>query len=153
MTSGALRLRLMRAACLQQYQPGGNDAAGADQRRGTRDFVEGQVANQGGADVAGVWAASEFSVDKLLTRVVALDMSRVARLDCPLLLFNGRHDYNVSSAVAAAWFERVQAPSKTLVWFEHSTHEIMNEEPGKTLVSLVEHALPIAERAEDVPSR
>jgi hypothetical protein len=29
----------------------------------------------------------------------------------------------------------------------------MNEEPGRVLVSLVLHALPIAERAGDVPPR
>jgi proline iminopeptidase len=29
------------------------------------------------------------------------------------------------------------------VWFEHSAHEVMNEEPGKTLVSLVQEVLPL----------
>jgi hypothetical protein len=32
-----------------------------------------------------------------------------------MILFNGRHDYNVSASVAAEWFARLQAPSKTLV--------------------------------------
>jgi proline iminopeptidase len=53
--------------------------------------------------------------------------------------------------VAAEWFERVTAPSKALVWFERSAHEIMNEEPGKVLVSLVQLALPIALGAGDAP--
>lgn len=103
------------------------------------------------ADVAGVWAANDFSVEHLLAGVLTLDMGRVQGLDCPLLLFLGRHDYNVSSSLAAEWFERVQAPSKRLVWFEDSAHEVMNEEPGKTLLSLVRYARPIAERAGDVP--
>ncbi|GAA3914573.1 alpha/beta fold hydrolase [Luteimonas lutimaris] len=102
-------------------------------------------------DVARIWDANDFSVEHLLTGVLTLDMGRVQRLDCPLLLFLGRHDYNVSSSLAAEWFERVQAPSKRLVWFEDSAHEVMNEEPGKTLLSLVQYARPIAERAGDVP--
>lgn len=103
------------------------------------------------ADVAGVWAANDFSVQHLLAGVLTLDMGRVQQLDCPLLLFLGRHDYNVSSSLAAEWFERVRAPSKQLVWFEDSAHEVMNEEPGKTLLSLVRYARPMAERAGDVP--
>ncbi|HEY0662058.1 MAG TPA: alpha/beta hydrolase [Lysobacter sp.] len=98
-----------------------------------------------------VWTANAFSEDKLLAGVLEVDFSNVTRLDCPLILFSGRHDYNVSSTAGAEWFERLQAPSKTLVWFEQSAHEVMNEEPGKTLVSLVQHARPIAERAGDVP--
>ena len=40
--------------------------------------------------------------------------------------------------------------AKQLVWFEHSGHEAMNEEPGKFLVSLVRYARPFAEKAGDV---
>jgi proline iminopeptidase len=103
------------------------------------------------ADVSAIWDANEFSMDKLLAGVLTLDMTGIRKLDCPLILFLGRHDYNVSSTVAAEWFGRVQAPSKRLVWFEDSAHEVMNEEPGKTLLSLVQYARPIAERAGDVP--
>jgi pimeloyl-ACP methyl ester carboxylesterase len=102
-------------------------------------------------DVRQVWAANDFSSGHLLAGVLALDMGRVQRLECPLLLLLGRHDHNVSSSLAAEWFERVQAPSKRLVWFEDSAHEVMSEEPGKTLLSLVRYARPIAERAGDVP--
>ncbi len=105
------------------------------------------------ADLATVWTANRFSMDRLLAEVLTLDLTRIDRLEVPLLLLLGRHDHNVSSAVAAEWFDRVRAPSKRLVWFEHSAHEVLNEEPGKALVSLVQHALPIAERAGDVPPR
>lgn len=100
--------------------------------------------------MAGIWAANDFSTGHLLADVLTLDMGQVRKLDCPLLLFLGRHDYNVSSSLAAEWFERMQAPSKQLVWFEDSAHEVMNEEPGKTLVSLVRYALPFAARERDV---
>ncbi|MCL7713688.1 alpha/beta fold hydrolase [Stenotrophomonas mori] len=105
------------------------------------------------ADVAGIWAGNDFSTQHLLSEVLTLDMGRVRRLDCPLLLFLGRHDYNVSSSLAAEWFEQLQAPSKRLVWFEDSAHEVMNEEPGKTLLSLVRYARPLAGDADDLPAK
>ena len=60
-----------------------------------------------------------------------------------------RHDFNVNSDVASAWFETVAAPDKHLVWFEHSGHMPMTEEPGKFLLSLVRYARPLAQRAGD----
>jgi alpha-beta hydrolase superfamily lysophospholipase len=74
----------------------------------------------------------------------------VTKLDCPLIILAGRHDRSVNSQVARDWFERVQSPSKLFVWFEHSAHEVMVEEPGKLLVTLVAHAWPIAAVAGDV---
>jgi pimeloyl-ACP methyl ester carboxylesterase len=95
-------------------------------------------------DVQKVGEASQYSLDKLLGKVLTLDLSRIQKLDCPLILFLGRNDHNVSSRLAAAWFEKVQAPSKRLVWFENSAHEMAVEEPGKTLMSLVTYVRPLA---------
>ncbi len=95
-------------------------------------------------DVSLIGEASEYSVGKLLGYVLTLDLSRIDRLDCPVILLLGRHDRNVSSHQAALWFDKVRAPSKRLVWFEHSAHEVMIEDPGKTLISLVQYALPLA---------
>ncbi|MCD7097825.1 alpha/beta fold hydrolase [Stenotrophomonas sp. MMGLT7] len=101
------------------------------------------------ADLSGVWKGNEFSMEHLLAEVLTLDMSQVRELETPVFLFLGRHDRNVSSEVAAEWFATVKAPRKRLVWFEQSAHEVMNEEPGKTLVTLVQEVRPIAEAAGD----
>lgn len=101
-------------------------------------------------DVTGMWKGNDFSMQHLLADVLTLDMTTVREVDVPLFLFLGRHDHNVSSALAAEWFETVEAPRKQLVWFEQSAHEVMIEEPGKTLVTLVQEVRPIAERAGDV---
>ena len=103
------------------------------------------------ADLASMWEGNAMSAGKLLGEVVMIDWTDVTTFQTPVVIFNGRHDRNASASAAAEWFERVQAPSKTLVWFEHSAHEMFNEEPGKFLVSLVQHLRPIAERAGDVP--
>jgi pimeloyl-ACP methyl ester carboxylesterase len=97
-----------------------------------------------------VYEGNGFSQDFLLSPVLSLNLSHVTKLDCPLLVFAGRHDRSVNSYVAHEWFDRVQAPQKRFVWFEHSAHEIMTEEPGKLLVTLVAHARPIAAAAGDV---
>jgi pimeloyl-ACP methyl ester carboxylesterase len=101
-------------------------------------------------EIAHVWDGNEFSEKYLLSGILRVDFSSVRELKCPMILFSGRDDYNVSASLAAEWFERLKAPSKKLVWFEHVAHEPMNEAPGMTLVALVQYARPIAERAGDV---
>ncbi|MGH8130076.1 MAG: alpha/beta fold hydrolase [Steroidobacteraceae bacterium] len=103
-------------------------------------------------DVRRVWVGNQLSVERLFPELLARgDLTGITRLECPVILLSGRHDQLVSSSAAAEWFERLRAPSKTLIWFERSAHEPANEEPGRTLMALVTHAWPIAERAGDVP--
>jgi proline iminopeptidase len=103
-------------------------------------------------EVQSIWIASDFSESRLLEGVLNVDFRNVTELRCPMILFNGRDDYNVSATLAAEWFERLKAPLKKLVWFERSAHDIVNEEPGAVLLALVQDIRPIAERAGDVPS-
>jgi len=64
----------------------------------------------------------------------------------PHLLFEGRHDYVVSSDVAAKWFARIHAPVKRFVWFENSAHLAYEEEPDRFLMHLINDARPLAGR-------
>jgi len=95
------------------------------------------------------WEGNKLATPILLPPVLSRDLA-VRTLDCPLILFEGRHDTNVNADVAAEWFAKVKAPEKHLVWFEHSAHLPMTEEPGKFLISLVRYVRPIAERVGDV---
>ena len=97
-----------------------------------------------------LWDGNDFAERYLLADLVAGDWSVTRKLGCPLLLFEGRHDFNANSQVAAEWFAQVQAPAKQFVWFESSGHMPMTEEPGKFLLSLVQYARPFAEKAGDV---
>ena len=96
-----------------------------------------------------VFEGNGFSQEFLLSPVLSIDLTHVTKLDCPLIILAGRHDRTVNSEVAHEWFERVQAPLKHFFWFENSAHEVIMEEPGKMLVTLVAYARPIAERAGD----
>lgn len=101
-------------------------------------------------EIGHIWDGNKFATPYLLPEVVALDLTKIDKLSVRLILFEGRHDFNVNSEVAAAWFDRVKVPDKHLVWFEHSGHIPMTEERGKFLLSLVRYARPIAEKAGDV---
>jgi len=91
------------------------------------------------------WAAgSAFTVTTLWPRLADLSFESVRKLDVPVILFNGRHDYTTPVPIAESWMERLQAPAKVTVWFEHSAHLPMIEEPGRVLVALLEHARPLA---------
>jgi len=102
------------------------------------------------AEAARVFEGNSYSQGFLFSAIVSLDLSKVTELRCPLILLEGRHDRTVNSDVAHEWFDKVKAPAKRFVWFENSAHEVMSEEPGKVLVSLVSYARPFAAQAGDV---
>ena len=97
-----------------------------------------------------IYDGNDFSEKYLLADLAAGDWSTTHVLSCPLLLFEGRHDYNANAAVAAEWFDELQAPAKRFVWFENSAHMPMTEEPAKFLASLLQYARPFAEKVGDV---
>jgi pimeloyl-ACP methyl ester carboxylesterase len=96
------------------------------------------------ADLAAVDQGSAFSLPRLWPYLMKADFTSLTRLDCPLIIFNGRYDETTSAALTAQWFESVRAPHKKLVWFENSAHMIHIEEPGRVLVHLVNDVLPLA---------
>lgn len=53
------------------------------------------------------------------------------RFEMPFYIFQGRHDNNTPSALVQSYFDSIQAPDKDLIWFEHSAHGPMAEEPEK----------------------
>lgn len=65
-------------------------------------------------------------------------------LQMPIFFFLGRHDRVVVPETSVAYFDVLQAPSKTLMWFEESGHEPPTEEPEKFNSLMVEMVLPVA---------
>ncbi len=86
---------------------------------------------------------SAFSVTTLWPRLADVSFTKVRKMDVPLVFLLGRHDYTVPSPVAANWFGQVKAPSKKLVWLEHSAHMPMVEEPGNFFAALLRDVLPL----------
>jgi pimeloyl-ACP methyl ester carboxylesterase len=89
------------------------------------------------------------SLGRLLPTMMRYDVRNVRRIDCPVFIFAGAHDYETPSQLAIRWLARLRAPRKGLVRFENSAHMMELEEPGKVLVHLVQDVRPLAVRAGD----
>ena len=94
---------------------------------------------------------SLFSLKHLLAPLESVSFADMTRFECPVFLFNGMHDYSTSHEVAASWFERISAPAKQMFPFENSAHMMMQEQPGRFLMHLVNDIRPLAVRAGDAP--
>ncbi|MDO9369926.1 MAG: alpha/beta hydrolase [Sphingopyxis sp.] len=86
---------------------------------------------------------SAFSATTVWPRLADVSFTKVKKIDTPVIFLLGRHDYTAPSPVAAKWFEQVKAPSKKLVWLEHSAHMPMVEEPGHFFAALLRDVLPL----------
>jgi pimeloyl-ACP methyl ester carboxylesterase len=102
-------------------------------------------------DRAAVNRGNEFSLGRVLPEFVTVDFSQVREFPIPVVMFMGRHDYTTPSQPTADWLARVEAPYKQGVWFEHSSHMIQWEEPGKVLASLLAYVRPLAK--DDAPPK
>ena len=102
------------------------------------------------ADVAAIDKGNVFTLGRVLEEFLDVDFKPVTRFPIPVVMLMGRHDYTTPSQPTDEWLRKVEAPYKRGIWFERSAHMIPFEEPGKFLLSLVEHVPPLAaERAGD----
>ncbi len=95
-------------------------------------------------DRAALNAGNEFTLGRVLDEFVQVDFSDVRAFPIPVVMLMGRYDYTTPSQPTADWLQRVDAPYKRGIWFERSAHMVPWEEPGKTLVSLLEVVRPLA---------
>jgi pimeloyl-ACP methyl ester carboxylesterase len=101
-------------------------------------------------DEASLWdlvqfgRGNRFSHDHLWAEESRLDLTGIVDFEVPVFFLLGRHDWQVPAVVAAAYFERIRAPEKRLVWFEGSGHNPPFEEPERFVATLVEEVLPLA---------
>lgn len=70
-------------------------------------------------------------------------LKSVPALQVPVFFFLGRHDRVVVPETSVAYFDVLQAPSKTLIWFEESGHEPPAEEPEKFNRLMADLVLPV----------
>lgn len=84
------------------------------------------------------------SLEVLLPDRLHVDLFRtVPRLEVPVFVFAGRHDFNTPSALAAEWAAQLQAPSVEVVWFESTGHFIPIEAPEEFQARLIEKLGPL----------
>lgn len=95
------------------------------------------------ADLAGQSSANGWAGPLLIRDLMRRDlMVEGVSYRVPVLLLMGRHDLHTPLRPVEEYFARITAPSKRLVIFERSGHFSMFEEPGRLLVTMVQHVLP-----------
>jgi len=73
---------------------------------------------------------NEVSLKAMNAELLKLDLrTRVPKVDVPVIFMLGRYDRQVDSRLAAAYFKKLIAPAKRLMWFEKSAHNIPFEQP------------------------
>jgi pimeloyl-ACP methyl ester carboxylesterase/membrane protease YdiL (CAAX protease family) len=86
-----------------------------------------------------------FTLDAMWAEVSKLNLLKlVPVLKMPVVIFVGRRDHWVPPETSVAYFDALIAPSKRLVWFEHSGHEAFVDEPEKFNSTMVELVRPLA---------
>jgi pimeloyl-ACP methyl ester carboxylesterase len=87
---------------------------------------------------------SAFTMTTLFPQLAGLSFENLHSLQVPVIMLLGRHDYTTPSSITAAWMQQLNAPKKTIVWFENSAHLPMIEEPGRVFETLLTDVRPLA---------
>lgn len=84
-------------------------------------------------DAADILRGASFSSQNLWRDAYHTSLfSRAPRLEVPVFILAGRHDYAVTATVAHRYYEALQARrGKDFIWFEDSSHFPNFEEPQK----------------------
>ncbi len=85
-----------------------------------------------------------LTLGAVLPEFLEVDLKPVVKFPIPVIMFMGRHDYTTPSQPTEEWLKKVDAPYKKGIWFEHSSHLVQFEEPGKMLLSLLTYVRPLA---------
>jgi len=97
-----------------------------------------------------------FTLDAMWAEVSKLNLlKRAPVLKMPVVIFVGRRDHWVPPETSVAYFDALSAPSKTLVWFDHSGHEAFVDEPEKFNLTMLDLVRPLAASpaTEGAPAR
>jgi pimeloyl-ACP methyl ester carboxylesterase len=83
-------------------------------------------------DIAGYAKGAYYNLRELWREVIACKFDQtVTKLGVPVFITQGRHDRNTPSELAKGWFDALEAPKKTWIWFEESAHSPIREEKEK----------------------
>lgn len=82
-------------------------------------------------DLLTIGPGADKSLRLLHTELYATNLfNQAPEFKMPIYFLLGTHDYQVSSKLAARYFEYIKAPKKELIWFHHSGHNPLFEEPA-----------------------
>jgi pimeloyl-ACP methyl ester carboxylesterase len=98
-------------------------------------------------DLPNIVRGFRFSLDAMFAETSRLNLLQlVPALQMPVFFFVGRRDRWVPPETSVAYFEALVAPSKQLVWFENSGHEVFVDESAKFNALMAEAVWPAVTR-------
>lgn len=87
---------------------------------------------------------NRFSLTQFEDEISQLNLSEhYQSFNMPIFFLLGRHDWQVPAILAEQYFEKIEAPAKSLIWFEQSAHSPPFEEPIKFDQILIKKVLPL----------
>ena len=86
---------------------------------------------------------SAYTVKTLWPRLANLSFSKLHEVGVPVVMLIGRQDHTTTASLADAWMKNLRSKKK-MIWFEHSAHLPMIEEPGRFVDALVHDVRPLA---------
>lgn len=76
--------------------------------------------------------AGKLSLETIWPQLTNIDFRKsIPRLEVPVYIFAGTHDYQVPSELSKQYYDLLEAPHKEFIWFENSAHLLNFEEPEK----------------------
>ena len=83
-------------------------------------------------DVFNVKRGVDFTASKLRYNVITGSiLENVSALQIPVYFFTGRFDYTDPTSCTVRLFDKISAPTKKIIWFEHSAHFVFLDEPSR----------------------
>jgi pimeloyl-ACP methyl ester carboxylesterase len=108
-------------------------------------------------DLPALFRGFRFSMDAMWPALSTFNLAEhVTELSMPTVFFLGRRDRWVPPQVSVEYIDLLRAPSKEIVWFEESSHEMFVDEPARFNEAMVTTVLPLlaseARREAPVPA-
>jgi pimeloyl-ACP methyl ester carboxylesterase len=95
-------------------------------------------------DVPDIIRGFRFTFEAMWPEASVLNLvDLVPALQIPVFFFLARKDHFVPVETSLAYYDALTAPSKRLVWFEESGHELFADEPAKFNASMLELVRPV----------
>ena len=95
-------------------------------------------------ELPGAMRGFRFTMRAMWAEVSCLNLIElVPALEMPVFFFLGRKDRWVPPETSVAYLDALTAPSKKLVWFEDSSHELFIDEPDKFNAAMTELVRPV----------
>jgi pimeloyl-ACP methyl ester carboxylesterase len=83
-----------------------------------------------------------FSLNHLWNELMTINLTQqVPSVQVPVYFCVGRSDYQTPFPLVESYFQALEAPHKELIWFEHSAHSPIYEEPNQFHAVMVEKVL------------